>query len=92
MLLKTRVMDISAGGCGFRSKTRLSSNQELAISFSLPGDRRVQSVRGIVLESQAAGPTFHNRVKFIQDPANMAILQEVAQWVTESIAFGATAD
>ena len=89
MLLKTRVMDISAGGCGFRSKTRLPANQEVAISFSLPGDRRVQSVKGTVLESQAAGPAFHNRVRFIQDPANLPILQEVAQWVNESMAFGA---
>lgn len=86
-LLKTRVLDISAGGCSFRSKTRLAADTEVKISFSLPGDRHIQSVTATVIECTPAGSVFHNRVKFSQDAPNLPILQEIAKWVAESLSF-----
>jgi hypothetical protein len=87
-LLKTRVLDISAGGCSFRSKTKLPASN-VQISFALPGDRHIQSVRGNIIESSQVGMVFHSRIRFIQEPSTMAILQEVAKWVAEGLTFAA---
>jgi len=86
-LLKTRVLDISAGGCSFRSKTKLISGADVKISFSLPGDRNIQSVMASIIDCSTAGAVFHNRVKFSQDPANLPILQEIGKWVADSLTF-----
>lgn len=86
-LLKTRVLDISAGGCSFRSKTRLVDDAEVKISFSLPGDRQIQSVTARIIECTPMGNVFHNRVKFSQDAPNLPILQEIAKWVADSLSF-----
>jgi hypothetical protein len=86
-LLKTRVLDISAGGCSFRSKTKLVSGADVKISFSLPGDRQIQSVLATIIECSPAGVAFHNRTRFSQDPANLPILQEIGKWIAESLTF-----
>ncbi len=86
-LLKTRVMDISVGGCSFRSKMKLAPNAEMRITFSLPGDRHIQSVGAAVIDCTSLGTIFHNRVRFNQDPANLPILQEIAKWVNDSLTF-----
>jgi hypothetical protein len=87
LLLKTRVLDISGGGCSFRSKTRLQAESQVTLNFSLPGDRRIQSVRGTLLDSQAVGAVYHSRIKFSQDAANVPILSEITKWVGESLTF-----
>ena len=86
-LLKTRVLDISAGGCSFRSKTKLPDTSALKISFALPGDRQVQSVKSSVIESLPMGLVYHTRVRFMQEPTSVPILQEVAKWVAEGLTF-----
>jgi hypothetical protein len=86
-LLKTRVMDISVGGCSFRSKLKLVGNAEVRVAFSLPGDRHIQSVGATIIDCTNLGNIFHNRVRFNQDPANLPILQEIAKWVNESLSF-----
>jgi hypothetical protein len=86
-LLKTRVLDISAGGCSFRSKTKLNANADVKIAFSLPGDRHIQSVLATVIECTASGAVFHNRVKFSQDATNAPILQEIGKWIADSLTF-----
>ena len=86
-ILKTRILDISAGGCNFRSKSRLETNLAVRISFILPGDRQIHSVKAMVLESVLSGNIFNNRVRFYQDSSNAVILPEIARWVTESLTF-----
>jgi len=88
LLLTARVLDISAGGCSFRSKSKLPA-AEVNMSFALPGDRHIQSVRGSLVESVPAGLVFHSRVKFSQEPSNIPAMQEVAKWVAEGLSFGA---
>jgi PilZ domain len=88
LLLKTRVLDISAGGCSFRSKTKFNASS-VSISFALPGERHIQSIKGSIIDSIQVGMVFHSRVKFSQDPGNQPILQEVAKWVAEGLSFGA---
>jgi hypothetical protein len=86
-ILKTRILDISAGGCNFRSKSKLETNLDVRISFILPGDRQIQSVKAVVLESVLAGSIFNNRVRFTQDSSNAVILPEISRWVTDSMTF-----
>jgi hypothetical protein len=86
-LLKTRVLDISAGGCSFRSKTKLVNESEVRIAFLLPGDRHIQSVAATIIDCTPSSGIFHNRVKFKQDLANLPALQEIAKWVTDSLTF-----
>ncbi len=87
LLLKTRVLDISGGGCSFRSKTKLHANAQVALSFTLPGDRHIQTVRGMLLDSAAAGTVFHSRIKFVQDPANLPVIGEINKWINENLTF-----
>jgi hypothetical protein len=86
-LLKTRVLDISAGGCSFRSKTKLPA-AHVQMSFALPGERRVHSVKGAIVESARMGLVYHSRVKFVNEAVNVPIMQDVAQWVAEGLSFG----
>ena len=86
-LLKTRVLDISAGGCSFRSKIKLPA-ATVHISFALPGERRIQSLKGEIIQSVQVGLVFHSRVKFAHEPANIPVLQDVAKWVAEGVSFG----
>jgi hypothetical protein len=87
MLLKTRVLDISTGGCSFRSKTKLPASA-VHIAFALPGERHILSLQGAIVESTRAGLVHHSRVKFTQDAANAPAMQEVAKWVSECVTFG----
>lgn len=87
-MMKTRVLDISSGGCSFRSKNKLPSAQAIQISFTLPGDRYVHAVKASVIESTQVGLVFHTRAKFLQEAGNVPIMQEVAKWVAEGLSFG----
>jgi len=89
LLLKTRVLDISAGGCSFRSKTKLPTSVSAHLTFALPGDRQIQSVKAAVIDSLPVGAVFHCRAKFIQEPTYLPNLQEIAKWVAEGVSFGA---
>lgn len=86
-MLKTRVTDISAGGCSFRSKTKLPGAAAVQISFALPADRHIHSVKATVIECAQVGFVFHTRAKFLQEPSNLPALQEVAKWVAEGLSF-----
>lgn len=89
LLLKTRVLDISSGGCSFRSKSKVQAASEVKITFTLPGDRQIQSVKGTVIDSAKVGALFHNRVKFSLEPANLPIVQEINKWIADSLSFTA---
>ncbi|HEX7926666.1 MAG TPA: hypothetical protein VF678_03680, partial [bacterium] len=71
----------------FRSKTKLVAGAEVKISFSLPGDRQIQSVMAVIIDCSPSAAVFHNRVKFSQDAANLPVLQEIHKWVTDSLTF-----
>jgi hypothetical protein len=86
-LLKTRVLDISAGGCSFRSKTKLPSSATVQLSFSLPGERLIQNIRGSVIDCTIAGLVYHTRCRFSSDAASAPIVQEIAKWVSEGLKF-----
>ncbi|MEE8556099.1 MAG: PilZ domain-containing protein [bacterium] len=86
-LLKTRILDISSGGCCFRSKTKIPPDAEVKISFMLPGERQIQSASAVVLESVPLGKVYNNRAKFPQDGANIPIVQEISNWVNDSLSF-----
>ncbi len=86
-MLKTRVLDISAGGCSFRSKTKLPSAEGVQITFALPADRHIHSVKAAVIECAQVGMVYHTRAKFLQEPGNLPALQEVAKWVAEGLSF-----
>ena len=86
--LSPRVMDISAGGCCFRSKTKLPPQSEVKISFSLPGERHIQSASAVVLYSTRIAGVFNIRVRFSQEAKNIPIIQEITNWVNDSLTFG----
>ena len=87
LVLKTRINDISAGGCSFRSKTELPKDAEIKVSFSLPGERHIQSLVAVVIESKRSGGTYSNRTKFPQAGNNLPITKEISKWITENAAF-----
>lgn len=87
LALKTRILDISAGGCSFRSKTEIPQHSEVTITFALPGERQTQSVQATILDSFRTGTVFTNRGKFIQSGPNIAICQEISQWISENVSF-----
>jgi hypothetical protein len=89
MLLQTRVLDISAGGCSFRSKTKSPSDAAAQISFSLPGERHIQSLKASVIDSSPVGTVYHSRAKFLAEPTNLPNLQEIAKWVSEGLSYAA---
>jgi hypothetical protein len=86
MLLQTRVLDISVGGCSFRSKTKPPCNSA-HISFSLPGERHVQSLKSSVIDSCPVGAVYHSRAKFLTEPTNLPNLQQIAKWVSEGLSY-----
>jgi hypothetical protein len=89
LLVKARVVDISAGGCSFRSKTRLQNEAEVRMSFMLPGERQVQAGQGVVLESKPLGAVFHNRTTFPRDLGNAPLIRDVETWITENLPYAA---
>ncbi len=86
-VLKTRISDISSGGCCFRTKTKLTPNTEAQISFTLPGNRHFHSVRAIVLGSTIIGDFYDNRATFPREGENLPIIEEIAKWVNRSLTF-----
>ena len=86
-VLKTRILDISSGGCCFRSKTKLSPKSEVQISFTLPGHRQIHSVRADVLDSTLLGGVYNNRATFPREGQNLPIIQEISSWVDDSLTF-----
>ena len=88
MLLQSRVLDISAGGCSFRSKMKPPCNTA-HISFALPGERHVQSLKSSVIDSSPVGAVYHSRAKFLSEPANLPNLQEIAKWVSDGLSYAA---
>ena len=86
-ILVTRILDISAGGCCFRSKTQIPAKSEVKISFTLPGDRQIQSVNAIVIVSEVVGKVFNNRATFSREGTNIPIVQEITKWVNESMSY-----
>lgn len=86
-VLQTRIVDISIGGCSFRSKTRLKENIDVGVTFTLPGDRVLHTISGTVLQSVHAKGVFNNRIKFGHENLNLPIIDEIDNWVTESLSF-----
>lgn len=87
LLLKARVVDIGAGGCALRTKIKVQRTADAKISFSLPGGKQSVVLKGMVIESGLIDRVFHCRVRFTEDPANVAPMQEVEMWVAESLGF-----
>lgn len=86
-ILKTRILDISKGGCSCSTKTKLQADSDVKISFTLPGEQRIQSIKGVVIDSIAEGNVYDARIKFIQEDRDLPIIEEISRWVNESISF-----
>ena len=86
-ILKTRILDVSKGGCSCSTKTKLQAESDVKISFTLPGEQRIQSIKGVVIDSIAAGNVYDGRIRFIQEDRDLPIIEEISRWVNESISF-----
>ncbi len=86
-ILKTRILDISKGGCSCSTKTKLRADSDVQISFTLPGEQRIQSIKGVVIDSILAGNIYDSRIKFIQEDSDLPIIEEISRWVNESLSF-----
>jgi PilZ domain len=87
LLLKARIVDLCAGGCSFRLKTKVQRAADAKITFDLPGGKQRLTVKASVIESVRVDRVFHCRVRFTEDPQNIVPLQEVQSWVSESLGF-----
>ncbi|MCH7478409.1 MAG: PilZ domain-containing protein [SAR324 cluster bacterium] len=87
LILKTRILDISKGGCSCSTKTKLQADFDVKISFTLPGEQRIQSIKGVVIDSIATGNVYDSRIKFIQEDSDLPIIEEISRWVNDSIGF-----
>ena len=86
-ILKTRILDISKGGCSCSTKTKLQADFDVKISFTMPGEQRIQSIKGVVIDSIATGNVYDSRIKFIQEDSDLPIIEEISRWVNDSIGF-----
>ena len=86
-MLKTRVLDISSGGCSFTAKQKIDPNTEINISFALPGDRQLQALKGMVVKSEHTGSIYTHRVKFSESTTNFTTVKDISQWISENSGF-----
>ena len=86
-IFKTRILDISKGGCSCSTKTKLQADFDVQISFTLPGEQRIQSIKGVVIDSIAAGNVYDSRIKFFQEDSDLPIIEEISRWVNDSLSF-----
>ena len=86
-LLQAMVLNISGGGCFFTIKNATEPFPEVNISFSLPGEKHVHSIRAKVLDSTARKAITGQRVKFAEIVENVAPLADINRWVEQHSSF-----
>ena len=86
-LLQAMVLNISGGGCFFTTKSAAGPFPEVNISFSLPGEKHVHSVRAKVLDSTAQKAITGQRVKFTDTVKNVAPLADISRWIEQHASF-----
>ena len=89
-LVLTRILELSSGGCWFRSKTPLPISP-ITMTFSLPGNQHIKSAHAIVLTSSHAWTVYDIRAKFPKEGTNIPIIQEITNWVNDNQSFAAHA-
>ena len=80
-MLRAIVLNLSNGGCRFSSKTQVSAKETVHLSFSLPGDRLVQTLTGEVLEAGRSRQVYSQRVRFTNGAAQKGPLAQIAEWM-----------
>lgn len=86
-LLQAMVLNISGGGCFFTTKNATEPFPEVNLSFSLPGEKLVHSVRAEVLHSTPRKAITGQRVKFAEIVENVAPLADINRWVEQHSSF-----
>ncbi|MDH5751004.1 MAG: flagellar brake protein [Deltaproteobacteria bacterium] len=86
MLLKGTIINISGGGCRLFTKTRIANNSTVSLVFTLPGDKHLITIGGVVLDSYQDRSVFGQRVKF-HTGKHLDGLLTIRQWVNQNQEF-----
>lgn len=82
-MLNAMIVNISAGGCAFTCANPVPAESEVRLSFTLPGERLVNTIAGTVLEARQRKAAFSHRARFADTAENRQVQANIAQWVSE---------
>ena len=87
LLVRAMILNISSGGCCFSSKTPIEKQQDVSLSFSLPGETHINNLNGIVMQTMPVEEIFAQRVKFGDGGKKLVHLGELGKWIDENATF-----
>ncbi|MBI4081839.1 MAG: PilZ domain-containing protein [Candidatus Lambdaproteobacteria bacterium] len=87
LMLKTVVVNLSSGGCMISSKRNVEPKSDIAISFSLPGDKFVFTLTACVLDSKHHDGVFAQRARFSDFRENLPKVAEISKWIGQNLSF-----
>ena len=87
LLVRAMILNISSGGCCFSSKTSIEVQQDVNLSFSLPGETHVYNLNAIVMQTKAVEEIFAQRVKFGDGGKKLVHMGELGKWIDENATF-----
>lgn len=83
VMLRGNMVDISNGGCRMYTKRPIPADTQVNISFTLPGEKRLVTLAGSVLDAYPRESVFGQRIKFFTSQRNMTDLAEIRRWITQ---------
>jgi hypothetical protein len=83
VMLRANMVDISNGGCRVFTKRPIPAETQVNISFTLPGEKRLVTLAGSVLDAFPRESVFGQRIKFFTSQRNLTDLAEIRRWITQ---------
>ncbi len=83
VMLRANMVDISDGGCRVFTKRPITAETQVNISFTLPGEKRLVTLAGSVLDAFPRESVFGQRIKFFTSQRNLTDLAEIRRWITQ---------
>lgn len=83
VMLRANMVDISNGGCRIFTKRPIPAESQVNISFTLPGEKRLITLAGSVIDAYPRESVFGQRIKFFTSQRNMADLTEIRRWISQ---------